>query len=92
MGTKRRTFADKFKAEVVIEAIKGLKTLAERAGLQGKSQAGCPPDAAYYISLSVWMDGDESSTMCLWNGCGGRSNTKIFTPKTTPMATRFTAA
>ena len=31
MGRKRRTFTDKFKAEVAIEAIKGIKTLAELA-------------------------------------------------------------
>ena len=31
MGRKRRTFTDKFKAEVAIEAIKGLKTLNELA-------------------------------------------------------------
>lgn len=31
MGRKRRTFSDKFKAEVALEAIKGVKTLAELA-------------------------------------------------------------
>ena len=31
MGRKRRTFTDKFKAEVAIDAIKGMKTLAELA-------------------------------------------------------------
>ena len=31
MGRKRRTFTDKFKAQVAIEAIKGLKTLNELA-------------------------------------------------------------
>ena len=31
MGRKRRTFTDKFKADVAIEAIKGMKTLAELA-------------------------------------------------------------
>jgi len=29
MGRKRRTFTDKFKAKVAIEAIKGIKTLNE---------------------------------------------------------------
>lgn len=31
MGRKRRTFADKFKAKVTIESIKGLNTLTELA-------------------------------------------------------------
>lgn len=31
MGRKRRTFTDRFKAEVAIEAIRGMKTLAELA-------------------------------------------------------------
>jgi transposase-like protein len=31
MGKKRRTFTDKFKAKVAIEAIKGVKTLTELA-------------------------------------------------------------
>jgi len=31
MGRKRRTFTDKFKAKVAIDAIKGMKTLAELA-------------------------------------------------------------
>jgi len=31
MGKKRRTFTDKFKAMVAIEAIKGIKTLNELA-------------------------------------------------------------
>lgn len=31
MGKKRRTFSDNFKAKVAIEAIKGIKTLAELA-------------------------------------------------------------
>ena len=31
MGKRRRTFTDKFKAKVAIEAIRGLKTLAELA-------------------------------------------------------------
>lgn len=31
MGKKRRKFTDKFKAEVAIEAIRGVKTLAELA-------------------------------------------------------------
>jgi putative transposase len=31
MGRKRRTFTDKFKAKVAIEAIKGVKTLNELA-------------------------------------------------------------
>ena len=31
MGRRRRTFTDKFKAKVAIEAIRGLKTLAELA-------------------------------------------------------------
>lgn len=31
MGKKRRTFTDKFKAEVALEAIRGVKTLAELA-------------------------------------------------------------
>ena len=31
MGKKRRKFIDKFKAEVAIEAIRGVKTLAELA-------------------------------------------------------------
>ncbi len=31
MGRQRRTFTDKFKAQVAIEAIKGVKTLAELA-------------------------------------------------------------
>ena len=31
MGKKRRTFTDKFKAKVAIEAIKGIKTLNELA-------------------------------------------------------------
>ncbi len=31
MGRKRRTFTDKFKAKVALEAVKGMKTLAELA-------------------------------------------------------------
>jgi len=31
MGRKRRTFTDKFKAKVALEAVKGIKTLAELA-------------------------------------------------------------
>ena len=31
MGKKRRAFTDKFKAKVAIEAVKGMKTLAELA-------------------------------------------------------------
>ena len=31
MGRKRRSFTDKFKAKVAIEAVKGIKTLAELA-------------------------------------------------------------
>ena len=31
MGRHRRTFTDKFKAQVAIEAVKGVKTLAELA-------------------------------------------------------------
>ena len=31
MGRKRRTFTDKFKAKVALEAVKGVKTLAELA-------------------------------------------------------------
>jgi putative transposase len=31
MGRKRRSFADKFEAQVAIEAVKGIKTLAELA-------------------------------------------------------------
>jgi len=31
MGRKRRSFTDKFKAQVAIEAVKGIKTLAEPA-------------------------------------------------------------
>ena len=31
MGRQRRTFTDKFKAQVAIEAIKGVKTLSELA-------------------------------------------------------------
>lgn len=31
MGKKRRTFTDKFKAKVALEAVKGVKTLAELA-------------------------------------------------------------
>jgi len=31
MGKKRRAYTDKFKAQVAIEAIKGMKTLAELA-------------------------------------------------------------
>jgi putative transposase len=31
MGRKRRSFNDKFKAQVAIEAVKGIKTLAELA-------------------------------------------------------------
>jgi transposase-like protein len=31
MGRKRRVFTDKFKARVVIEAVKGVKALAELA-------------------------------------------------------------
>jgi transposase-like protein len=31
MGRQRRTFTDKFKARVAIEAVKGVKTLAELA-------------------------------------------------------------
>ncbi len=31
MGKRRRTFTDKFKAKVAIEAIRGIKTLAELA-------------------------------------------------------------
>ena len=29
MGTKRKTYTDKFKAKVALEAVKGVKTLAE---------------------------------------------------------------
>jgi transposase len=32
MGSKRRTFTDRFKAQVAIEAVRGVKTLAELAG------------------------------------------------------------
>jgi putative transposase len=35
MGRKRRTFTDKFKAKVAIEAIQGVKTLAELASEHG---------------------------------------------------------
>ena len=31
MGRKRRTFTDKFKAQVALEAVKGIKTLSELA-------------------------------------------------------------
>ncbi len=31
MGRKRRTFTDKFKAKIAVEALKGMKTLAELA-------------------------------------------------------------
>jgi transposase len=31
MGRQRRAFADKFKAQVAVEAVKGVKTLAELA-------------------------------------------------------------
>lgn len=31
MGRKRRTFTDKFKAKVALEAVRGVKTLAELA-------------------------------------------------------------
>ena len=31
MGTKRRSFTDRFKAKVALDAVKGIKTLAELA-------------------------------------------------------------